>query len=286
MNIDSNTPNKRKNCSENPASIKKKPNITQCSKEHFAFKEIRKVEGISKRFYTCNLCQREINGTNPGNLSSHLQTHQAVFAKICGRNESIEEKRLNLLMDCVEMVAINGRSFSHLCDSALHNMLKDKLSELESAGRKLVLTDQHLTEVKNCLKKMSQNIREKISIETADRPLSLMVDIVTKRGRSILGFSLQYIVNGKHKVRSIGMINLEASHTAVYLAELIVQRLKEFGIHLHQILTITTDNGSNMLKMVKDLRNVEYTMQPSQNNGIYTAESQSMSDNNGTSSAT
>lgn len=279
MDNECTTPTKRKNVDESldTPSKKQKKNIRQCSEEYFKFKEIRNVNSISKRFFTCNLCQKEVNGTNLCNLSSHLQIHPDVFAKIRETNESIEEKRLNLLMDCVEMVAVNGRSFSHLYDSALHSMLRDKLSELESAGRKVYLKDPHLTEVKDCLRKMSEKVREKISVETKDRPLSLMVDIVSKRGRSILGFSLQYILNGNHKVRSIGMIHLEAAHTAIYLAELIVKRLNEFGIQLHQTLTITTDNGANMLKMVKDLRNIEFNMPTNSENA---AENQSLPNTN------
>lgn len=118
--------------------------------------------------------------------------------------------------------------------------------------------------MKNCLRKTAQNIREKISIETKDRPISLMVDIVTKHGRSILGFSLQYIVNGNHKIRSIGMIHLDASHTAVYLAELIVNRLNEL------------DNGANMLKIVRDIRNMEFNMPCGQLNNENAAANQTV----------
>lgn len=43
------------------------------------------------------------------------------------------------------------------------------------------------------------------------------------------------------------------SHTAVHLADIICTRLKFFEIDLKQILTITTDNGANMLKMIHDI---------------------------------
>lgn len=79
-----------------------------------------------------------------------------------------------------------------------------------------------------------------------------MVDIVST-SRSILGFSIQFINNGKHVIRSIGMIELKESHTGVYIAKLITDRLKELDIKLNQIVTITTDNGANVLKMVRDM---------------------------------
>lgn len=267
MKMDKSTPIKRKIDiieTQNTPNKKKKVNVSQSAKEYFELSQKRIVNGEEKQFYRCIVCKREINGTHVGNLSSHLSSHKDIFPKICEPNASTEEKRQRLLLDCVEMVTINARSFSHLYDSALHSMLKPILDELESAGRKLNLTDPHLTEVKDCVRDISQKVCEKIRCEIQNRPLSLMIDIVTKRGRSLLGFSLQYIINGKLKVRSIGMVQMKAAHTAIYIADLIVSRLNELGVSLHQILTITTDNGANMLKMVKDMQQIlESEMQKS-----------------------
>lgn len=66
-------------------------------------------------------------------------------------------------------------------------------------------------------------------------------------------YSIQYILNGELKVRSIGMIELLQSHTGKYIAKMIIKKLKEFGINLKQITTETTDNGKNVLKMVRDI---------------------------------
>lgn len=257
--MDGTTPKKRKigesfeSCLDTP-SKRKRINISQKSQEYFLFKEDRVVDGVEKKFFVCTVCNKEINGTHTGNLSSHLQTHKNIFVKFIDRDQSIDEKRMILLFDCVEMVTINARSFTHLNDSSLHSMLNEKLCELESAGVKLNLKDPNLSEVKDCMKNISHKIRAKICNEVKGCPLSLMVDIVSKRGRSILGFSLQYILNGKQKIRSIGMIKLEKAHTATYLTEIIITQLMEFEIGLRQILTITTDNGSNMLKMVRDIQ--------------------------------
>lgn len=61
------------------------------------------------------------------------------------------------------------------------------------------------------------------------------------------------ILNCELKVRSIGMIQLLQSHTGKYIAEVIIKRLKEYGINLKQIITNTTDNGANVLKMIRDI---------------------------------
>lgn len=276
MNTECKTPTKTpvKRTTENSATPNKKARINLCqsSLEFFTFLDTRSKDGLEKVYYTCNLCKKETNGTKLSNLSSHLSHHHPeLVGKIRQPNGSIDEKRLKLLLECVESVSVNARPFAHLNDSSLHSMLDDKLSELESAGRKLNLKDPHLNEVKDCLVRISENCRDKIKHEIKNRPLSLLADIVTKRGRSILGFSLQYIFNGKLRVRSIGMVHLDASHTGIHLAELIVERLKEYDVGLYQIVAIATDNGSNMLKMVKDIRKIEsnHTVSEKVNNAVF-----------------
>lgn len=132
-------------------------------------------------------------------------------------------------------------------------MNEDSLAQLKAAGRDLNLLDSHLTEVKDELKKISKEIQEKIANELKNRAVLLLVDIVTKHHRSISGISVQYMLNDTVKIRSIGMIELKEQHTGKYLADLIIERLKQLGVELKQVITITTDNGSNVLKMVRDV---------------------------------
>lgn len=49
------------------------------------------------------------------------------------------------------------------------------------------------------------------------------------------------------------MIQLQQSHTAEYLAQVICNLLLQYNIKPQQIIAITTDNGANVLKMVTDL---------------------------------
>lgn len=228
---------------------KRRVNRTEKSKKYF--KNISDENG--KVFYECALCNRKVNGTKISNLTAHLRMHPDKYADVCSNDSPIECKRLKLLLDCVELVGVNGRPFKCLTDSAIQSMNKDLLADLQRAGCALNLNDPHLHEVKNQLKDISLEIRDKISNEVKNRPISLLVDIVTKRSRSIFGVSIQYIVNENVKIRSIGMIELEDKHTGIYLANLIIDRLKLLGIDLKQVITITTDNGANVLKMVRDL---------------------------------
>lgn len=144
-----------------PPAKRKKINRTEKSKTFFKFVS----EEHGKLNYECILCNKIINGTKGSNLTCHLKIHPDKYADVCGENSLIEHKRLKLLLNCVELVTVNGRAFKCLNDSAIHKMNEGVLTKLKKAGRELDLRDPHLYEVKNELKSISQEIREKIGNE-------------------------------------------------------------------------------------------------------------------------
>lgn len=228
---------------------KRKTNITQKSLQHFDY--VGNKNG--KELYKCKTCEHNINGNTKWNLSQHLKTHPDIYCEVNKEDISMDFERLKLLLNCVELVTINGRPLKAITDSAIIAMNEDKLAELQAAGKGVNLHDPHLPEVKEILRNVAEKIRKQVRVETEKRLISLLVDIVSKRGRSILGVSVQYIFNKQLVTRSIGMIDLTESHTGIYLAELITKRLSELGVDLEQIISITTDNGKNVLKMVRDI---------------------------------
>lgn len=72
------------------------------------------------------------------------------------------------------------------------------------------------------------------------------------------------------------MIELQEAHTGEYLAGVIFARLKIYGINLKQILTITTDNGPNILKMVRDVDQILQETISSENNIAHVMNSRTM----------
>lgn len=206
----------------------------------------------SNEIYECKECGKHINGNKGSNLAAHLQRHEQLYSQICD-NGLIERNRLELLLNCVEFVAVDGNPFSSLNKTGLQSMIKKQLNELNQAGRSVNLKDPHLYEVKEMLQKTAQNVRQIIREELKNRLFSLKVDITTKRRRSIFGVSAQFIVDGKHIIRSIGMLQLDESHTGEYLAKMIWELLSTYGVMPQQILAITTDNGANVVKMVRDV---------------------------------
>lgn len=248
-------------------SNKKKPRMGDSitSKVLNHFKEVPANDSSKEpnKSHICNLCQQKYCGSKSWNLVLHIQKcHPNEYQKIA-QKDSIKLKRLIFLQNCTEIISVNGRSFSYLYDSGFRAVAKDKLAEFETAGLGINLSNHDLVEVKSHLHETSQLIQTKIRNEIEHRPLSLLADIVTIRNRSICGFSIQYILNGQLKIRSIGMVELLQRKTGKYIAEIIIKRLNEFGIHLKQIVTITTDNGANVLKMVSDINShLQVEMEP------------------------
>lgn len=210
----------------------------------------------TKNMYSCELCNDIFNGKNISNLKSHLKScHKNQYAELTSdeNSEPIAVQRLRLIQNITEMISVNGRSFKSVLDSGFQKVIKGKLDFLQKNGHGLNLKDKNLSEIKNHLSQTATKIRKKIANEVNGLMLSLMVDIVTKKNRSILGVSVQYVFEENLKIRSIGMIELVKSHTASYLSTVIIDCLKRYDINLKQIVVITTDNGANVLKMVRDV---------------------------------
>lgn len=71
-------------------------------------------------WYRCNECGEDKNGTKKSNLSTHLQKkHPETYNRhiIDLEKDHFRLKRMRLLHNCVELVTVNGRSFTHIADS-------------------------------------------------------------------------------------------------------------------------------------------------------------------------
>lgn len=243
-----NSPRRKRKQNEDTLTVK--------SMKYFEFeKSVYDTKGSEKKYYKCSLCKELKNGTKESNLAGHLKSCNAsIYSDLtAGKKDPLPLKRLKLLQNCTEIVTVNGRPFNALLDSGFQSTIQNKLSKLRDGGLPLNLSNSNLPEIKKHLSETAEKVRQKIQNEVEGQALSLMVDIVSKHHRSLLGISVQYIYNGELRVRSIGMVELHKQHTGIYLAETIVERLKVYSIEPMQILTITTDNGANVLKMIRDM---------------------------------
>lgn len=217
------------------------------------------IEGQHKiTHYTCKLCNNVLCAKKNTNLTNHLNTesHKTVFSTKIKKNnlaDSLQIKRLKFMQYLVELVTINKEPFTLLSKSGFLNIVEDKLREFNEAGIGIDLYNKNCVEVKNHLNDTANKMRQKIKNEVMDKTFSLSADIVTKNNRSIFGVFMQYIHDGEHKIRCIGMRELTQPHTGKYLCTEINKCTEEFGFKKNQVITITTDNGSNMKTLVKSM---------------------------------
>lgn len=242
MNIRNSSPRKRRRA-HSPLGLKAKSYFDD---------SIRKN---GNEIYTCTECGREVNGNKIHNLAIHLEKcHHEIFATISKKaKDCLPVKRLKLLQNAVEIISVNGRPFNFLLDSGYQTGIENKLRKLKEAGYVLDLKHSNLPEVKKHLCEMAEKAREKIREYVRDREVSSLVDIVTKNDRSIFAISVQFSIEGKLKIISLGLYELEKKHTAKYLASICKQCFQKYGIAVRKVITITRDNGANVSKMVREI---------------------------------
>lgn len=211
--------------------------------------------------FNCLICKKDKNGKKRSNLVSHLKIlhvdkyNESVKRPDKGSLTALRIKRLKLLQSCVRMVTIDQEPFALLQKKGFSGIIANKLRKFAEAGIPLNLSDPNLTVVKDNIHKAAERIRSKIKNEMKGRFLSLMADGVTKRNRSFLGIGVQYVQNGSLKIRSLGLEKLDEAHTGKYLSDVIKKCVNEFGCDMRQAIGVTTDNASNITKMVRDLSN-------------------------------
>lgn len=216
--------------------------------------------------YRCKICEKELNGKKKSNLVSHFKTfdndHKKIYnEEIMNMDEQhVLVQREAFIHSAVELVTINSEPFALLSKSGFRNGHRIQLERFKSAGCPVNLSDEHVYEIKDKVRTTARKIKEQIKLETRHKIVSVMVDSATRNGRSIFGISLQYKHNGVVKIVAIGMRELKKSHTADYLAEVLLEILTEYGITLEQVISITTDNGSNMLAMVKEVEDILFNL--------------------------
>lgn len=213
--------------------------------------------------YKCMIgdnCFKILNGKKGGNLVAHAKTHQVFFrknfqteaAKLLG----LPSRRLEFIQSCTEMVTVNGQPFTALNGSGFKKLIAEELQALTDGGYGIGLKAPQCEAVKKQIPYLATEIVNQIKAEVKFKFVSLMVDTATKFRRSILGISLQYMLGSTIIIRTIGMINLTASHKADYIAAEILERLNLFDIKTTQLISVTTDNASNMTSMIRHFNEI------------------------------
>lgn len=209
-------------------------------------------------YYKCIIsdgCMKPLSEKKMCNLVAHAKTHKDFYQKNVESQDveifNLPKERLKYIQYCSELVTVNGEPFTLLNKSGFLKLNARKVQILTDGGYGHGLAAPKCAAVHDHIKYISTEIINRINLDVKDKFVSLMVDAATKYQRSILGLSLQFMNEGSIAIRSVGMINITAAHTAKHMADVILERLKLLDIKTTQIIAITTDNAPNMSAMIE-----------------------------------
>lgn len=212
--------------------------------------------------FVCVECNSTISGQKQSNIVAHMESkHLEIFRKRLSEKAktkfdtgAVEIRRLRLIQNMTESVTRNGRPLAMLCDTGYRKIIQKELEALQKTGHGTGFTDgknKCPPVVLDHIKYLSTEIIDAVKLEINGLLLSLMIDIGSRNGRDILGISIQYMHHQRVVIRSLGMILFKESHTALNIKNKLMACLTLFGIKPNRIVSITSDNASNMIAMVK-----------------------------------
>jgi hypothetical protein len=221
----------------------------------------------SAEIVKCTLCpatKKGFQGINEYVLKRHMiHTHAAAGKDLnlsFKRNESEgdgtpSKKVKNLILsrgqyikDCVMLAVIKMVAFSLFDFGSFRN-----LAEIHSVSSGTIVNGKNIV---NFISSTAKCIRDKISAEVKHKLVSIKIDIASRLNRSVLGVNVQFFCETRKKliIRTLGIIELNRSHTAVYLKSELKKLLAVFAIDVRDIYTFTSDNGANMICLGKLMR--------------------------------
>lgn len=203
----------------------------------------------------CKKCGAVFKGVVTGNLKRHLlSVHKDVYK---GNIPLVAKKSIvkiqmdsaSLKLSCVKMLTRDALPFRIMESEGFSEIVNPIAHELG-----ITINPSN---IKTHVKRVADQIRSVITDELHCRMFSLKIDSASKHGRSILGINAQFISGDEIQIRTLAMLEMFTRHTAENLKKEILSVLASYNCSIHQIITITTDNGANLVKCVSLLDEVE-----------------------------
>lgn len=157
---------------------------------------------------------------------------------------------------CVEMVTKNGLPFNTMDGSGFAKILDPIIEALAAINQPLTI---NRNTIKAHVQTKADDIVRRIKEKLKGRMVSIMIDMATRQSRSILGISVQCMLNQKIVVLTLAMDHITSKHTGIEIKERLLAVLKKYEIQANQIFAITTDNGSNMIKTIELISELQPT---------------------------
>ncbi|XP_017062432.2 uncharacterized protein LOC108102221 [Drosophila ficusphila] len=195
-------------------------------------------------------------------MKRHMQTkhkseYEAAIANI--QEDEAAEKKIKFAITlgknevkdaCIDLVTLEKLPlaiFDSECFKTLTSQIFSALDMPAVSSRNIMgMVEEKFNDIKNS-----------IMASLKDKMLSLKMDTATRCNRGILCVNVQYIHDTGIAIRTLGLIELNMSHTSRNICSEIESLLSQFAIQKQQIYTITTDNGRNMVKAVELLNDTE-----------------------------
>lgn len=211
-----------------------------------------------KMYSQCLKCSKTLSGKSKANLERHLTTiHRMKFTNITPKLPK-EEITLKIRMGpatvfraYVHNLTLDGRPLASVNDGGMR-MLIDPMLQAFEANK--VHIDLSIPRVKKYLTKYSEAVKAAIRQEVKDNIVHVKLDLARRQRKSVLGINVQYMKNDEIVVRTLSMMQ---TNSGEYICALLMQSLDEYNIKYSQVHTITTDNGTNVLRVVDLLGEVE-----------------------------
>lgn len=197
-------------------------------------------------------CKSKLQTQKPSALIRHFtQKHPSKLKDVTySREKNLAWLRLSTIYTCVKHVTICGRPLISINDESFQEFLQERLKKLEGTPHALTINVQV---VKGYVNECAKKLRDRIKKEIEDKVVSLMLDVATRLNRSILGISLQTILNGEIIVRTIGMERIRVRHTAINIKTMVTGTMDQYTIKNRDVLSITHDNGANLIAFTEQM---------------------------------
>lgn len=216
----------------------------------------------NKKEYQCTIdtCQKFLKSEHVFNWKRHIVTcHREVAVEMDLISEESEgskkkqQKKISIEMNeetftkaCVQLATLNNLPF-RLFEYA---GFKDIIAPISQAFN--ININSH--NIGEHIRSTADKIRNHICKEIEGKLIHLKVDAATRCGRSILGVNIQFLNGPTIVIRSLGMLEVFKKHTAEHLKEEIMLLLHTYNVSPASIYAATTDNGANLLKAVRLLK--------------------------------
>lgn len=214
-------------------------------------------------------CRTTLTGWYISNLKIHLETaHSSIYCEMqqsngngidqgAGGRESKRPNAVNVKTNAaivregvLEMATLNGSPFSVFNSSGFRKVCQPLFKALQMSI--------HSENIDGMIAARAYAIIERIKCLTKHQAISVMLDIVKKFDRCILGTAIQFYDRDTEKLKcfTISMYRLDRRQTAQNICDILCTTLQKFEIHPLQIISLTTDNARNMVNVTDHINTI------------------------------